>query len=110
MGEQYNDLIGDIIKKSGGLGDIKGKGEPLPKEYMERDTYQQFQKIARDQGFLPEWLQVQKLIYQKLVSANASDLDSINALIRRYNKLCPAPMQKGLVDAGTLKTASAKWK
>ncbi len=48
MDEQHNDLIGDILKASGEKDNfkLKGKGKPLPKDYMERDVFQNFQKIS----------------------------------------------------------------
>src|SRR5690606_6532842 len=58
----YNDLIGDMLKKKsdeGGMENLKGFGKPLPKEYFSGDTYQHFQRIAKDAGYKPHWLKLQ---------------------------------------------------
>ncbi|WP_371931562.1 hypothetical protein [Bacillus sp. MMSF_3328] len=51
MDRKYNDLIGDILENAGEKDNFNGKGKPLPKEYLEQDTYQRFQKIAKDAGY-----------------------------------------------------------
>lgn len=111
MDKEYNDLIGDIIKSSDSLDNLEGKGKPLSKEYLKRDTHQQFQKIARDAGYLPNWLQLQKEIHQDLIVLQSFDkLDRINDKIKKYNKLCPSPMQKPLISQQNYAGQVNKWK
>ncbi|MGD6874277.1 DnaJ family domain-containing protein [Sutcliffiella horikoshii] len=109
MDREYNDLIGDILKESGEK-DIKGKGKPLSKEYLQMDTYQNFQKIAREAGYLPEWLKLQKEISLLLESCQTTkDLKIINKKIKEHNNICPFPMQKGFVSFATLNKAREIW-
>lgn len=110
MERKYNDLIGDILDASEEKDNYKGKGKPLPKAYLEMDTYQHFQKIARDAGYLPPWLQLQKEISQ-LVHSCKTDLDvrDINEKISKYNTMCPNPMQKNLICLNKLDKAKRIW-
>ncbi|SES43000.1 DnaJ family domain-containing protein [Salipaludibacillus aurantiacus] len=112
MENNYNDLIGDIIKSSKSMDDIKGKGKPLSKEYLRKDTFQHFQKIAKEAGYLPEWLNLQKEIHHELtlIQPGKQNMDKINNKIRKYNKLCPAPLQKPLVNEDNFKDECHRWK
>ena len=65
----YNDLMGDILKKhaqDGGMDNLKGQGKPLSKEYFSGDTFQHFQKLAKDAGFKPHWLKLQHEIRDEI--------------------------------------------
>ena len=112
MEREYNDLIGDMLEASGekDKDNYKGKGKPISKEYLKMDTFQHFQKIAKDAGYLPPWLQLQKEISQ-LVHSCETDLDVkiINEKISRYNTLCPTPMQKNLISLDELVDAKRIW-
>lgn len=59
--QPYNDLIGDMLKKDNYAyeKDLKGKGKPLKASYLQGDVVQHFQRVAREQGYLPEWLKKQ---------------------------------------------------
>ena len=52
MDNQYNALIGDMLKTNNYEYEeyLPGKGKPLPKDYIKKDTFQHFQKIAKDAG------------------------------------------------------------
>ncbi|MDX8362432.1 DUF1992 domain-containing protein [Cytobacillus sp. IB215316] len=94
MERKYNDLIGDILKEAGEKDNYKGKGKPISKEYLEMDTYQRFQKIAKDAGYLPPWLKLQKEISQLVHSCKTEqDVIVINEKISKHNTICPSPMQ-----------------
>ncbi|WP_246055983.1 DnaJ family domain-containing protein [Alteribacter natronophilus] len=107
----YRDPIGDMLKNSQNDDEeLKGKGKPLPKEYHSRDVFQQFQKVAREQGFLPEWLKLQKDIYARLCAGpDEAEVEEINLLIRKYNRTCPPQLQKGLVTVENAERRREKW-
>jgi len=112
MDKPYNDLIGDMLKKDNYNyeKDLPGKGKPLPKGYTQKDTFQHFQKIAKDAGYLPPWLQLQKEIGELLEKANKEkDIEEINKKIREHNRICPSQMQKNLVRLSNLADAKRKW-
>lgn len=112
----FNDLIGDILSSSenhGKIDHLEGAGKPLSKTYLSADTFQHFQRIAKDAGFKPDWLRRQHEIRDKLLKlANDSDqldgkelnkfVKEINREIVKYNKSCPPPFLKGKVKAETL--------
>ncbi|MEI3606558.1 DnaJ family domain-containing protein [Pseudogracilibacillus sp. SE30717A] len=112
MDREYNDLIGDILEASGEKDNYnnKGKGKPLSKEYLKMDTFQHFQKIARDAGYLPPWLQLQKEISQLVHTCETEqDVKIINEKISKYNKMCPSQMQKNLISLSELQEAKRIW-
>ena len=110
MNRKYNDLIGDMLKKSD-HSDLKGKGKPLSKEYLKGDTLQHFQRIAKDAGFLPPWLRLQKEIAALIQKAERdTEIILINKKIDEYNTLCPPPMQRGIIsDMNALEQAKISW-
>ncbi|WP_249871130.1 DnaJ family domain-containing protein [Oceanobacillus saliphilus] len=112
MDQKYNDLIGDILDASGEKDNfnLKGKGKPLPKGYLERDVFQNFQKIAKDAGYLPYWLKLQKEISALVHNAKTEkDIKMINKKIKEYNVACPSSMQKSPVDIEELAKAKEIW-
>ncbi|GIN86265.1 hypothetical protein J6TS2_26510 [Heyndrickxia sporothermodurans] len=112
MEKKYNDLIGDMLEKSGEKDNFnfKGKGKPLPKEYLEMDTFQRFQKIAKDAGYLPHWLKLQKEISNLVHSCQTEkEVEVINEKIREYNKSCPPQFQKSLVSFNGLENSKKVW-
>ncbi|MBO1911474.1 DnaJ family domain-containing protein [Sporosarcina sp. 6E9] len=120
---QYNDLIGDILKKhtaDGGMDNLRGTGKPLSKEYFSGDTFQHFQRIAQDAGYKPYWLNLRHEIRDDLLSVmdvlslrpdNEINklIMNINTKINNYNKACPPPLQKGQVSAQTITAALKHW-
>ncbi len=110
MDRKYNDLIGEILENAGEKADYKGKGKPLSKEYLEMDTFQHFQKIAKDAGYLPPWLELQKEISQRVHSCKTqNDIDVINEKIKKHNRICPTQMQKKLISLDGLEEAKQIW-
>lgn len=120
---QYNDLIGDILKKhtaEGGMDNLKGAGKPLSKEYFSGDTFQHFQRIAQDAGYKPHWLKLRHEIRDDIFSIidvltlqSETDLNelimNINKKISEYNKACPPPLQKGQISQQTVRAAAEHW-
>lgn len=112
MDERYNDLIGDMLKENNYdyEKDLPGKGKPLSKEYTQKDTFQHFQKIAKDAGYLPPWLKLQKEIGALLQDAKVeSDIEEINLKIKEHNRICPTQMQKNLISLSNLEIVKEKW-
>lgn len=110
MDREYNDLIGDILKETGENDRYKGKAKPLSKEYLQMDTYQQFQKIAKDAGYLPHWLKLQKEISNLVHSFRTEkDLEVINKKIKEHNLTCPSQMQKNLISMSNIEKAKEIW-
>lgn len=112
MVRKYNDLIGDILKDSGEIDrkDLKGMGKPLPKDYVKRDVFQNFQKIAKDAGYLPYWLKLQKEIAIQLHTVtNEKELKKINKRIKEYNTVCPPSMQRSTIILDELEKAKTTW-
>ncbi|MFS1518769.1 DnaJ family domain-containing protein [Bacillus sp. SCS-151] len=110
MERKYNDLIGDILKEAGEKDNYKGKGKPISKEYLEMDTYQRFQKIAKDARYLPPWLKLQKEISQLVHSCKTEqDVIVINEKISKHNTICPSPMQKNQINLDELEKAKIIW-
>lgn len=120
----YNDLIGDMLNndsKAGRIDHLKGAGKPLSKEYLSGDTFQHFQRIAKDAGYRPHWLNLQHEIRDKLIailerksSSTSSEIENeimkINEKIVDHNKSCPPPLQKGRVSIDTIDNALERWK
>lgn len=112
MNQPYNDLIGEILKNAGEKDNYqgKGRGKPLPKDYLDRDILQNFQDKAKQAGYLPEWLKLQKEISALIQTAKSEkEIDFINKKIRKYNSICPNPMQKGLISLEKIETAKTIW-
>lgn len=119
----YNDLIGDMLKgreKEGGMENLKGFGKPLPKEYFSGDTFQHFQRIAKDAGYKPHWLKLQHeisgMIHEIATLASNSKqadlqkrLEVVNEKIAEHNRHCPPPMLKGRISLDSLDKAKEIW-
>lgn len=119
----YNDLIGDMLKgreKEGGMENLKGFGKPLPKEYFSGDTFQHFQRIAKDAGYKPHWLKLQHeisgMIHEIATQASNSKqadlqkrLEVVNEKIAEHNRHCPPPMLKGRISLDSLDKAKEIW-
>jgi hypothetical protein len=120
----YNDLIGDILKeytKKGGMDNLAGQGKPLSQEYFSGDTFQHFQRIAKDAGYKPHWLKLQHEIRDEVIAIAGIYTDDysvdlelriekLNEKINEYNKSCPPPMLKGSVSLATVQSAIKQWK
>lgn len=119
----YNDLIGDMLKKrenEDGMEKLKGFGKPLPKEYFSGDTFQHFQRIAKDAGCKPHWLKLQHeisgMIHEIATLASSGEqgdlqkrVEAVNEKIAEHNKHCPPPMLKGRISLDSLERAKEVW-
>lgn len=118
-----NDLIGEILKeyeKTGGMDHLEGAGKPLPKEYFSGDVFQNFQRVAKEQGYKPHWLKLQHEIRDGIIAASEKlekgKIDDVrlriarlNEKIHEYNNSCPPPLQKGSVRIENLEKARNYW-
>lgn len=112
MDRKYNDLIGDILEASGEKDNYTGdgKGKPLPTDYLKKDLLQNFQEKAKEAGFIPSWLILQKEITGLVHAAETEqDISLINQKIKTYNTMCPTPMQKLPIHLGQLEKAKKAW-
>ena len=119
----YRDIIGDMLKsdtKNGDMDNLKGAGKPLSKEYLSGDTFQHFQRIAKDAGYKPHWLKLQHEIRDEIVEiaklklANPAtnleqQVEQLNRKISEYDKSCPPPLQKGRISYQNLEVAIERW-
>ena len=115
------DLMGDITKDFNLDEDIKhnpGFGKPLPSRLFKGDVYSNFVNTAREQGFLPPFVNLQKEIKEQLkhvlsLMENERDvqkeIEEINTKIRKYNLACPPQMQKMLIALETIKQQVKLW-
>lgn len=110
MENKYNDLIGDMLKNSGDQAPLKGQGKPLSQDYFKRDVFQNFERVARDAGYLPPWLQLQKEISALVRTCQTEEeVNVINEKIKKHNVQCPPPMQKGFISLQNLERAKKMW-
>lgn len=111
MEKKYNDLIGDILDSTGEKDkQYEGSGKPLSNEYLRMDTFQHFQKIAKDAGYLPPWLELQKEISQLVHKCQTeNDVKNINKKISKYNKICPSSMQRTPISLNELEKEKEIW-
>ncbi|MYL56367.1 DUF1992 domain-containing protein [Virgibacillus halodenitrificans] len=112
MDKKYNDLIGDILDAAGEKDNYSGpgKGKPIPKANTKYDLFQNFQRVAKENGYLPPWLKLQKEITRLIhTAATDQDIKEINKKISAYNQLCPSPLQKSPVHPDRLDKAKKTW-
>ncbi|MBM7094501.1 DUF1992 domain-containing protein [Bacillus sp. H-16] len=114
------DWFGDICKKHEKAGDfdhLEGKGKPLKRELLEGDVLDRTIKAA---NFVPEWVQKRKEVVtemEKVIRLKEhmdeevfeERVETINGLIRKYNRKCPPVMQRGLVSTGNLEERYESW-
>ncbi len=97
-------------EKNGGLDDIKGKGKPL-----EIQTGDALYGVLKNANVLPQWLQLQheirdrliqleKLIDSGIAAGMDGELAEVNKKISKYNNSVPSHLfQKPLVSKESLK-------
>lgn len=82
------------------MDNLAGHGKPLSQEYFSGDTFQHFQRIAKDAGYKPHWLNLQHEIRDELIAITAIQradaatelelrIEKANEKIAEYNKSCP---------------------
>lgn len=124
MGNNDN-LIDQIVKDSKIDEEVKknpGFGKPFPKSFFSGDTYSNFLNIAKNAGYLPPWINLQKEIREKIaltlkmIEQNAIEskikdfIDEINVKIAKYNDTCPPNMQRGRINLENIVSQYKFWK
>ncbi|WHX98201.1 DUF1992 domain-containing protein [Neobacillus sp. DY30] len=101
---------------------LPGFGKPLPKNLFSGDIYSNFLKTAKDAGYLPPFVALQKEIrndMSKLLNAIEGGsteeeinhlIDEINVKVKKYNIECPSSMQKMLVSLEDIELHTKIWK
>ncbi|MFJ7726227.1 DnaJ family domain-containing protein [Neobacillus sp. NPDC097160] len=98
-----------------------GFGKPLPSHLFSGDIYANFTKTAKEAGYLPPFVALQKEIREaiaKVMKIKAADrqesevkgmIDEINKKIQKYNTTCPPMMQKGRVGFTNIENQIKNW-
>lgn len=121
-GSRYRDWMEEVIARhesEGGFRNLPGKGKPL--KFADDGSFDSmFDRIVRDAGVLPRWLELQKEIFAdiqellKLQQAQkdiAPHIDRVNEKVRLYNKECPNPLlQKPSIREDILAEALERWR
>jgi hypothetical protein len=101
---------------------LPGFGKPLPKNLFSGDIYSNFVKTAKEAGYLPPFVALQKEIRQefakllKMMEEGSADaeinsfIDEINTKIKKYNMECPTSMQKMLISLEDIELHKIIWK
>ncbi|MFN7250124.1 MAG: DnaJ family domain-containing protein [Anaerobacillus sp.] len=113
------DWLGDIINKDDkNEGKLKGMGKPLSREILEGNV---LDRTVKNAGYLPQWVALQHEVRDRLhkilplledISSRnkvEEEISSINLLIRKYNSICPAPMQKMVISFEDVKSQINRW-
>lgn len=91
-----------------------GFGKPLPKKLFSGDVYDNFVKTARDAGYLPEWVKLQREVRAELEFVTLEmmagrraeefkrEIREINKKIKKYNYSCPPSMQRGPIEMDSI--------
>ncbi|MDQ0174773.1 DnaJ family domain-containing protein [Bacillus chungangensis] len=118
------DLMAQIYQDFEKNEDMKsnpGFGKPLPKNLFKGDVYQNFLNTAKNAGYLPPWIKEQKEIKEKLsallpfIEENSAEakianmIAEINEKIKKYNKMCPPQMQRGMINADNVRKQYELW-
>lgn len=120
-----NHLIDQIVKDSKFDEEAKknpGFGKPLPKRFFSGDIYSNFLNTAKNAGYLPPWINLQKEIREKIAltlkmieqntieSKIKGSIDEINVKIAKYNDACPPNMQRGRISLENIADKYKFWK
>lgn len=117
----WMDQVYKDYEKANDVTSNPGFGKPLPKNTFSGDVYDNFVNTARNAGYLPEWIKLQKEIRTELdevVDAmNAGqpaeefkrEIRDINKKIKKYNKACPASMQRMMIEMDDVRRQNEIW-
>ena len=101
---------------------LPGFGKPLPKNLFSGDIYNNFLKTAKEAGYLPPFVALQKEIrlemvkLLKMIETESKEeeinslIDEMNNKIKKYNMECPKSMQKMLINLEDIELHSKVWK
>lgn len=120
-----NNLIDQMVKDSKFDEEVKKSprfGKPLPKNFFSGDLYSNFLNTAKNAGYLPPWINLQKeireqmavtmkMIEQNTIESKIKDsIDEINVKIAKYNDACPPSMQRGKISLENIAEKYKFWK
>ncbi|WP_045516766.1 DUF1992 domain-containing protein [Neobacillus niacini] len=100
---------------------LPGFGKPLPKNLFSGDIYSNFLKTAKEAGYVPPFVALQKEIRQdmanllKMIEVGSKEveinsfIDKMNAKIKKYNMECPTSMQKMLISLEDIELHAKIW-
>jgi predicted unusual protein kinase regulating ubiquinone biosynthesis (AarF/ABC1/UbiB family) len=100
---------------------LPGFGKPLPKNLFSGDIYSNFLKTAKEAGYLPPFVALQKEIKQemekllKMLEAGSAEeeinhfIDKMNIKVKKYNMECPTSMQKMLISLEDIELHAKIW-
>ena len=103
------------------LKKLPGFGKPLPKNLFSGDIYNNFLKTAKEAGYLPPFVALQKEIKQemakllKMIEAGSAEeeinhiIDEMNIKVKKYNMECPTSMQKMLISLEDIELHAKIW-
>lgn len=108
------DMIKDFEKKEGPL---KGSGKPLSDHVLKGDV---LDRTIQHANYRPEWLALQHSIrddIQQLIKNRStlarkeiqSKIETLNKMIKKYNMLCPSPLQKMKISEDTIEKQLSHW-
>ena len=101
---------------------LPGFGKPVPKNLFSGDIYSNFLKTAKEAGYLPPFVALQKEIRKDMaklltvIEAGSTEkeinhlIDEINVKVNKYNMECPRSMQKMLVSLEDIELHAKVWK
>lgn len=113
------DWLGDIIKKDEQKEvKLKGMGKPLSRDVLEGNV---LDRTVKNAGYLPEWVALQREVRDRLHKVTplldhetlpikiADEIEAINIIIKKHNKICPTSMQKMPVSIEDFKSHINRW-
>jgi hypothetical protein len=79
----------DAAIRNGEFDNLAGRGKPLPDQYLNGDPDYFAHKLLKDQGFVPEWVELGRTVdtlEDELAAAVAAERwDAVDELLRRRN-------------------------
>ncbi len=123
MGTNHH-FIDQIVKDSKMDEEVRknpGFGKPFPNSFFSGDLYSNFLNQAKNAGYLPPWINLQKEIREKvaltlkMIEQNTDEskikdlIDDINVKIAKYNEACPPNMQRGRISLENIADKYKYW-
>ena len=122
--QEHVNWMDAIFKRSKTDEELKknpGYKKPIQKASLQGGIYESFLNTAKDAGYLPAWIRLQREIRAELSRAIKEDgtadpaiateafLEEINAKIKKYNLICPVPMQRTRIFRDSLERQYKSW-
>jgi hypothetical protein len=107
------------FQKNGGMDDNPYKGKPIPIEQGGSDEAV-LNSVLKNANVLPPWLELQKEIrdliknlIDKMPALSDPQIDAevskVNEKVKKYNNMCPPPLQKTRLFTDTIEKQFEKW-